>query len=148
MRKVVKTVLVLGLFLLLVLIRAYGTKLFYDPFIQYFVNEYLARTMPEYDALKLFASLFFRYFLNTVVSLAIIYLCFERKPLVVFSVKFYSIAFVVLCVAYFFLLQVGFQNGHLLGFYVRRFLIHPIFLLILLPAFYYQRKLVGDSLKW
>lgn len=148
MKRLIKIAFILVLFVLLILVRAYGTKLFYDPFIKYFANDYLKMPMPEYSTLKLYLNIFLRYLLNTVISLAIIYVAFERKPLVVFSIKFYSAAFIILCVFYYFLLQMGFDNGHLLGFYVRRFLIHPVFVLILVPAFYYQRKLVGDSLKF
>jgi exosortase F-associated protein len=33
------------------------------------------------------------------------------------------------------------MGGHLALFYVRRFLIQPIFLLLLIPAFYFQKKI-------
>jgi len=42
--------------------------------------------------------------------------------------------------AFYILLQTGFNKGYLLAFYIRRFLIHPLFVLVLLPAFYYQQK--------
>ncbi len=130
------------LFALLILVRAYGAELFYDPFITYFKKAYLNEAIPEYDSLKLWTSIFFRYLINTVISLVIIYMAFQKKGLVRFSIKFYTAAFVVLSVFYFALLQFEMINGHLFAFYVRRFLIHPVFVLILLPAFYYQKKLV------
>ena len=147
MSRWVRILLIVGLFVLLMLVRAYGSFLFYDPFIAYFRHDYLIAPIPEYDTLKLFLSLFLRYTLNTVISLLIIYLAFQKKGLVRFSVRFYTAAFIVLSVVYYLLLQIGFENGHLFGFYVRRFLIHPVFVLILLPAFYYQKKLIRSSLK-
>lgn len=147
MSRVMRILLIVGLFILLVLVRAYGTTLFYDPFITYFRHDYLNAPIPDYDTLRLFLSLFLRYALNTIISLLIIYLAFQKKGLVRFSVRFYLAAFLVLSIVYYLLLQIGFENGHLFGFYVRRFLIHPVFVLILLPAFYYQKKLLRSSLK-
>ena len=142
MNKRVRIALLIILFSMLVGIRAIGVKLFYDPFIPYFAYDYLYHPIPEYNSLKLFFHIFLRYALNAIVSLAIIYVAFQKKGLVRFSIKFYAAAFLVLCIAYFILLKVGFEHGYILGFYVRRFLIHPVFVLILLPAFYYQKKLV------
>ncbi|MDJ0644693.1 MAG: exosortase F system-associated protein [Flavobacteriaceae bacterium] len=147
MKKRVRIPLIILLFLLLILVRAFSAKLFYDPFIKYFENDYLYLPIPEYNTLKLFFYLLLRYTLNGVISLAIIYLAFQKKGLVRFSIRFYVAAFVVLAIAYYILLKIGFEHGYLFGFYVRRFLIHPVFLLILLPAFYYQKKLVRSSSK-
>jgi len=142
MNRFIRILIIAGLFGLLVLVRAFGPKIFYDPFIAYFKNDYLDTSIPDYNNLKLWASIFFRYALNAIISLAIIYVAFQKRGLVRFSVKFYMAAFVVLGALYFILLQFEMMNGHLFTFYVRRFLIHPIFVLILLPAFYYQKKLV------
>jgi len=142
MNRALRIVLIIGLFGLLILVRAFGTKLFYDPFIQYFKNDYLDTSMPDYNALKLWLHIFLRYFINTVISLIIIYVAFQKKGLVKFSIKFYTAGFLVLGIVYFILLQFEMVNGHLFTYYVRRFLIHPVFVLILLPAFYYQKKLV------
>jgi len=142
MRKRVKIPIIIALFGLLILVRAFGPQLFYDPFITYFKNAYLNEAIPEYNSFKLWASIFFRYAINAIISLTIIYVAFGKKGLVRFSVKFYIAAFVVLGIFYFILLQFEMINGHLFTYYVRRFLIHPVFVLILLPAFYYQKKLV------
>lgn len=147
MKKRVRIPLIILLFISLIFVRAFGSRLFYDPFIHYFVNDYMHLSIPAYDTLKLFLNIFFRYSLNTIISLAIIYLAFQKKGLVRFSIKFYIAAFFVLSIAYYILLKMGMVNGHLFAFYVRRFLIHPVFVLVLLPAFYYQKKLVRSSLK-
>ena len=130
------------LVILLMFVRAYGVKLFYDPFISYFQHDYLTDTIPGFNSIKLFFNLFLRYSINALISLAIIYVAFQKRELVIFSIKFYVIAFVVLSIVYYFLLRAGMANGYLFTFYVRRFLTHPIFILILLPAFYYQQRIV------
>ncbi|MDY7395326.1 exosortase F system-associated protein [Aureibaculum sp. 2210JD6-5] len=147
MSKTARWILVISLFVLLVLVRAFQNYLFYDPFINYFDNDYLAKPIPEYHTIGLFASLLLRYFINTVISLAIIYVIFRKKGLVRFSIKFYIAAFIFLSVVYFILLKMEMLDGYLLTFYVRRFLIHPVFVLILVPAFYYQQKLVRQTKK-
>jgi len=140
MGKGIRIVLIVVLFLLLILVRSFASIMFYDPFIEFFKNDYLTSNFPEFITSNLFVSLFFRYMLNTLISLAIIYLFFLKKQLVLFSIKFYAITFIILAIAYFMLLKTEFSSGYLLAFYIRRMLIHPIFLLILLPAFYYQKK--------
>ncbi len=142
MRKRVRIPIIMALFGLLILVRAYGSDLFYDPFINYFKDDYLDQPIPEYDTLLLWVSIILRYTLNAIISLIIIYVAFQKKGLVKFSIKFYVFAFIVLGILFFILLQFEMINGHLFTFYVRRFLIHPVFVLILLPAFYYQKKLV------
>ena len=145
MNKWVKLGIIGVLIILLFLVRAYGTKLFYDPFIAYFKHDYLNSSIPGFNTIKLFFNLFLRYSLNAFISLAIIYVAFQKRDLVIFSIKFYVIAFIVLSLVYYLLLRVGMADGYLFTFYVRRFLTHPIFILILLPAFYYQQRIIGRN---
>ncbi len=129
------------LIVLLVLVRSYGVRTFYDPFIKYFEGGYLIGDFPEFNMCRLFLNLGMRFTLNTIISIAIIYTIFLKKDSVLFAIKFYLAAFFILSFFYFFHLKMEFSNGHLSGFYIRRILIHPILLLVLLPAFYYQRVL-------
>lgn len=142
MKRWVKITSIIFLFLLLVLVRAFESELFYDPFILYFEGDYLDQPIPEYHGFKLWANIILRYVINMLISLTIIYVAFTKKGLVRFSLKFYIAAFLVFGIFYYILLQFEMINGHLFAFYVRRFLIHPVFVLILLPAFYYQKKLI------
>lgn len=134
-----RIILIIILFFVLVLIRAFAPKLFYDPFIAYFKNDYLYETVPVFSGSKLLINLFFRYSMNSLISLLIIYVAFQNRDFVLFSVKFYVIAFVVLTITFFIILRGELQHGYLFAFYVRRFIIHPLFVLILLPAFYYKQ---------
>ncbi|MCF6214251.1 MAG: exosortase F system-associated protein [Flavobacteriaceae bacterium] len=140
MKKRYRIAIILLLFFMLILVRAFATRLFYDPFIQYFKNDYLYKAMPVFVMSKLFLNILLRYLLNFAFSLIILYVAFQKRAVIQFSIKFYAITFVIFMLAFYLLLQTDFQKGYLLAFYIRRFLIHPLFVLVLLPAFYYQEK--------
>ena len=127
------------LVLLLLSIRAFEDSLFYDPLLEYFKNDYLEKPLPDFDSMDLFFGMGFRYFLNTVLSLGIIYLLFPDAQLLRFTTVLYAILFAVLIAAFFVLLHNSGSADNFLLFYVRRFLIQPLFLLLFVPAFYYQR---------
>lgn len=137
MKKALKYTSLVILIALLFLIRAFENELFYDPLIKYFQNDYLYSTIPEVNIWKLVVDLLFRYTLNSLISLAIIYLAFNKKSFVKFAGFFLMLAFVILLVVFVFLLKDEFKHGYLFPFYIRRFLIHPLFLLLLFPSFYY-----------
>jgi len=146
MRKSVRISLIIILFLMLILIRALVQPYFYDPLLDYFKHDYLNASIPELDFSAYFLNIFYRYFLNSLISLAIIYLVFKDVKALYFSIKFYVLAFLVLSLLLFVLLKFNVTQNYLLTFYVRRFLIQPLFVFILLPAFYYQ-KVKGESSK-
>ena len=134
-----RILIIIFLFMLLVLVRAFAKELFYDPFIAYFINDYLHQPIPVFSGKKLLFDLFFRYSLNTIISLMIIYIAFQNKGFVIFSIKFYILAFIILIFTFFIILKGELSNGYLFAFYIRRFIIHPLFVLLLLPAFYYKQ---------
>jgi exosortase F-associated protein len=136
----VRIVLAMLLILLLVLVRAYEDSLFYDPFLNYFKADYYNLPLPEIENVSLFFGLLFRYFLNTALSLAIIYVLFKDIEAVKFASILYLVFFILLVVAYFFVLSFYGETNKMTLFYIRRFLIQPIFLLLFLPAFYYQKQ--------
>lgn len=124
----------------LVLIRAYEDVLFYDPFLDYFKADYYNLPIPEIENLQLFFGLLFRYFLNTAFSLAIIYVLFKDIDAVKFASILYAIFFAILIAAFFYILINNGESYKMGLFYIRRFIIQPIFLLLFLPAFYYQKQ--------
>lgn len=124
----------------LALIRAYEDSLFYDPFLNYFKADYYNLPLPETDAIRLFFGLFFRYFLNTLLSLALIYVFFKDVEAVKFASILYLVFFIILVVAFFLVLSFFGEANKMILFYIRRFLIQPIFLLLFIPAFYYQKQ--------
>ena len=128
------------LIIALILVRAFESKLFYDPFLEFFHGESQNKPLPEYDSLKLFLGLFFRYLINSVITVSIIYLLFKEASIVKLSSILLVVFFVVLIVALFLILNFSTQPDYLFLFYIRRFLIQPLFLILFVPAFYYQRK--------
>jgi len=139
MNKYLRFLIIGFLFFLLILVRAFSSKLFYDPFINYFKNDYLHKELPNFNLLKLSAYLFLRYILNAIISIGIIYVLF-KKQLLKFSLQFYTIAFFILMFLLILILKFHPFESYLPLFYIRRFLIHPIFVLLLIPAYYYQEK--------
>ncbi|APG61077.1 exosortase F system-associated membrane protein [Christiangramia salexigens] len=127
------------LVLVLAAIRYFEQDLFYDPLIMFFKSDYLLGIIPPMNMAELMMNLSLRYFLNTILSLLIIYLAFRDKGILKFSVILYAILYVVATSVFIFLVLNIEREHYLALFYVRRFLIHPLFLLILLPAFYYYR---------
>jgi len=127
MKKIFKYPLLVALFFSLVLVRAFENTLFYDPFIVFFQNDYLYSSIPDFEFGRLFLSLAGRYFLNAVISIGIVYVVFEKVGYVILALKLYFLGFVILAIAYAILLSTGFEKGYLLPFYVRRFIIHPLF---------------------
>lgn len=129
-----------GLVILLVSIRVFESK-FYDPFLVYFRGNYMKLPFPDYNSVKLFFSLFLRYALNSIISLAIIQVLFKDFMLTKFASVLYIFFFVVLIVAFYCILNFSDESNNFLLFYIRRFLIQPLFVLLFVPAFYYQNQL-------
>ncbi len=133
---------VVGVFLLLLLIaiRAFENTIFYDPFLDYFKSEYANLPLPQTNPIKLFLSLGFRFYLNSMISLALLYVIFKDTKIIKFSIFLFSIFGIILMVSFFFTLKF-FPTEKMTLFYLRRFIIQPIFLILFIPAFYYQRKM-------
>lgn len=127
------------LFLLLVLIRYFEDTLFYDPYLQFFKNDYLYIDSPRRETLKLTLFTSLRYGLNTIISLSILYILFRSKGMLRFSLIIYAFAYVFLIAAFLYFVINPRQEDYYLFFNIRRFLIQPIILLVLLPAFYYHK---------
>ncbi|UGS23181.1 exosortase F system-associated membrane protein [Flavobacterium channae] len=123
----------------LILIRAFEDDLFYDPFLAFFKTDYQNKPLPDLNQSLLFLNLFLRYLLNTVFSLMMIKFLFNEKQLVAFSGYLFLVLFVVLITIFFGLLHFSNQPDYLILFYIRRFLIQPLFLVLFIPAFYYQK---------
>lgn len=120
-------------------IRAFENQLFYDPFLIYFDLDFKNLPYPQVDGFKLFLGLLFRYVLNTILSLMLIYALFRDLEILKFSTFLY-VFFLGILFAMFFLILEYFPDGNWLLFYVRRFIIQPIFTLLFIPAFYYQQQ--------
>ncbi len=125
----------------LIMIRVFEKDLFYDPFLQYFQREASEQTFPYYELSRINASILFRYALNALLTTAIVAVLFQNKKYTRFTVLVLIISLFVLLPLYNYAIKQEFQLGANIGFYIRRFLIQPMYVLILIPAFFYQNYL-------
>ncbi len=140
MKRILSILGIVVLTVLLLLVRAFEDSLFYDPLLDFYKIDYKILPLPKMDFFQLFAGISLRFFLNTVFSLGILWFAFRDSEIIKFSAILYLSFFVVLFVVFSWLvLTAKGTEGHLYLFYVRRFLIQPLFLLLLLPAFYFQK---------
>lgn len=126
---------------LLALVRTFENQLFYDPFLNYFKEESVS-VYPEINSVKLYLNLFFRYFLNALISLGILYVIFKDRALVQFSMILYSMFFILLIIGFYIWLNYFDESHKMILFYIRRFLIQPLFILLFIPGFYFQKKTI------
>lgn len=131
---------VLSAFFLIICIRFFENNLFYDPFLEFFKSDFQNKPLPSFDGFKLIINIFFRYFLNTILSILIIYLLFKNRNHVKVASILYLFLFVILKGILSYLLFISNNPDYLTLFYVRRFLIQPLLILLLIPAFYFQKK--------
>jgi len=139
MNKIVTYLLVGILVLFLILIRAFEVDLFYDPYLTFFKNDYLYIDSPRREVAKLILFTALRFVLNTAISLGILYFIFKDKSIIKFSVLIYAVAYLLLMIPFLYFVINPKQEDYYLFFNVRRFLIQPIGLILLLPAFYYYK---------
>jgi len=124
----------------LILVRVFEGDLFYDPLLQFFKVNHSTSNLPSFNTFRLMMHTAFRFLINTSISLLIIWVLFKKRDIIKVSVGLYAILFLVLFMTFFLLIHSSEAGGHMALFYVRRFLIQPIFLLLLIPAFYFHRK--------
>ena len=134
----------LFLILLLVLVRAFEETLFYDPFLNYYKDEYANLPFPKFSlpqTFKLFFSTAMRFYLNSMISLFLLYVLFRDTKIVKFTAFLYVVLGSVLMISFVFILTFFGEENKMTLFYIRRFLIQPIFILLFIPAFYYQKRI-------
>lgn len=142
MRIAIKFILILVLVSMLALIRLYEYRFFYDPFMYFFEQAFQRGETLDFTT-TMFLNVFFRFFLNTLVSLAILWVAFRSWGIIKFAALIYAGFFVALFPLFIYLMNHVRPEDYLAAFYVRRFLAHPLLILILLPAFYYYKLSTG-----
>ena len=131
-------IFLLGVFCL-ALIRYFENEIFYDPLIEFYDGKFHLNPFPDLKFWLYNFAITARYFLNTLISLIIIWFIFKNKSYIKFSILLYSIFFII-GISIFWILVINIQpKDYMFLFYVRRFLIQPLLLIILLPAFYFQK---------
>ncbi len=135
-----KLFLVLFFIALLAMVRFFEDYLFYDPFIVYYKKNFNLLPIPNLNLLHLFASYLFRYVLNMIFSLLLLYFVFKDLTVLKFAAFLYGIFFCILIFLFYLLLLKWGETNKMTLFYIRRFLIQPLFLGLFFPAFYLQKK--------
>ncbi|MBU3681923.1 MAG: exosortase F system-associated protein [Flavobacterium sp.] len=128
--------LVLGL----AAVRAFEHRLFYDPFISFFKRDYQNQDYPDFSAWQLIISYSLRYLANTALSLLLLYVLFADNTIIKVAAILYVIFLIVLLSVFFTLFYLDEHPATFVVFYVRRFLIQPLFIILFIPAFYYQKR--------
>ncbi|MFN7100047.1 MAG: exosortase F system-associated membrane protein [Flavobacterium sp.] len=125
---------------ILIMVRVFENELFYDPFLDFFKKDFENFTLPAVDHAKLALGLLLRYGFNTIVSTSLIYIVYQDFDLLKFILVVYAFLFVVLMLCFFIVLLNAIPNQNWILFYIRRFLIQPIFLLLFFAGIYYQKR--------
>lgn len=133
------------LIILLFLVRAMAQEYFYDPLILFFEHDYLNNPLPDIDGSRFSMFMSLRYWINSFISIGIIYLLFPSKNNLIFTLKIYVIAYFALGLGFLILFNVSSAGNFRALFYTRRFIIHPLLLLLLIPAFYRKNLIASNS---
>ncbi|WP_127846076.1 exosortase F system-associated membrane protein [Psychroflexus aestuariivivens] len=145
MNKYLKLTLIFLLFVGLAIIRFFEDEIFNDPLIDFYHSTYKFSEAPSFDLWQLIMTTSFRFLLNTIISLLIIWIAFPSKKTLKFSLLIYGLAYLILILLFSYSIENMTSEDYFTIFYIRRFLIQPLFVLVLLPAFYYQKYVAKDN---
>ena len=123
-------------------VRMLEDKIFYDPFLAYFheADQYIA--IPEFEWGKLIIGHLFRFTLNLLFSCVIIHFLFKNKKWTIQGAILIFIVFLITFPIYLYCIYDRFEVGYLFSFYMRRFVIQPLILLLIVPLFYYRKQML------
>ena len=136
----IKVFVLFLLVLVLVSIRIFEESLFYDPYLDFFKTDFTNFPLPVVDKFSLFLSLVFRYSLNSIVSIFFIQIAFNDINFTKFTSVLYGILFVILILVFYVVLAFFADESKMELFYIRRFLIQPLFLLLFIPGYLIQKR--------
>ncbi|GGG44184.1 exosortase F system-associated membrane protein [Epilithonimonas arachidiradicis] len=122
-------------------IRGLEDKLFYDPFLYFFKTADQNEIFPDFVWGKLIISYLFRFGLNALFSLLIIHFLFQNREWTKQASILILLVFAIVFPIYLFCIYDRFDFGYLFSFYVRRFVIQPLTVVLLVPIFYYRKKI-------
>lgn len=137
MPKIVRYLLAGLVLILIISVRVFETQIFYDPLLAFFKDSNHG-ALPPFDQFKLYTNVFFRYMINLLLIVLFVKLIFWKQSYVKFTIIVGIITLLILLPIYGYMLNNNLNFGEMIFFYVRRFLIQPMLLIILIPGFYYQ----------
>lgn len=122
-------------------VRLLEGQIFYDPFLDYFHEANKNIEFPQFEWGKLIVSHLFRFLLNLLFSCLIIQCLFRKRDWTIQGVLLITIIFIITFPIYLYCIYDRFDIGYLFSFYMRRFVIQPLTLLLIVPVFYYRRQM-------
>ncbi len=122
-------------------VRVVEDAIFYDPFLDFFHAANKNEHFPEFSWLPLVGSYIFRFVLNLFFSLVVIQFLFLNKKWTFQAGVLIVLVFLLTFPVYLYCIHTKFEIGYLFSFYMRRFVIQPLTLLLIVPLFFYRRKL-------
>jgi exosortase F-associated protein len=120
-------------------------KLFYDPFLGYFHKADKSIPFPSFDWEKLIIGYLFRFILNLLFSCLIIQFLFKNKTWTIQGAVLITIIFLITFPIYLYCIDDKFEIGYLFSFYMRRFVIQPLIILLIVPMFYYRKQMLKNT---
>ncbi|WP_234109809.1 MULTISPECIES: exosortase F system-associated membrane protein [Chryseobacterium] len=125
----------------LVAVRVVEDQLFYDPFLNFFHEANKHALFPDFDWGKLVINHLFRFLLNLLFSTVVVHCVFKNWNWTIQAAILISIVFAITFPIYLYCVYSKFEIGYLFSFYMRRFVIQPLILLLIIPMFYYRKHL-------
>ncbi len=144
--KNLKWILVILGILGLISVRILEDRIFYDPFLTYFHEANKNLPFPDFEWGKLIPGYIFRFILNLLFSCVVIHFWFRNKQWTIQGAVLITIIFAITFPIYLYCIYDRFEIGYLFSFYMRRFVIQPLTLLLIIPMFYYRKQMVQKDI--
>lgn len=132
--------LILFVIVAFALLRFFQEHIFYDPLISFFKSNYQNESYPSLMVSKFYFSTSFRFIINSFLSLLVIYAIFKNREILKFISVLYIFFGIILLILLVWELHFSTTKSPFFLFYIRRFLIQPLFLLLFIPALFFQSK--------
>ena len=126
-------------------VRILEDQIFYDPLINYFHIANKHAHFPDFEWFKVIINYVLRFGFNLILSAIIIHFIFKNKDWTVQAVILMLIIFAITLPIYLYCIDTKFEIGYLFSFYIRRFVIQPLILLMIIPLFYYRKLLLSKK---
>jgi exosortase F-associated protein len=145
--KVLSWILVLLGIVGLISVRVFEDRIFYDPFLNYFHEADKQAAYPDFEWGCLIISHLFRFILNLLFSSIVIHFIFKNKNWTLQGAALICIVFAITFPIYLYCVSTKFEIGFLFSFYMRRFVIQPLILLLIVPLFYYRKQMLVRNIE-
>lgn len=123
----------------LVLVYLFQREWFYSGFYD---TGAAADKVPDFNAGKFFVSKYIRFLINDTMALGILYALFFEKKYMNFAFAVFLIEALIMMPTYIFGVIWFWDELKWFLSHLHRLVVNPFFMMLLIPAFYYQKNLV------